>query len=94
MDGAFDHHLMDSHSIHHPEKPRLFSLQAPFRGEGRKFIGNDPDPPSFTICRTTASIGQGLMRSEMLIALAEWAVFFIGRFLDQTFSFYKIVGSL
>jgi hypothetical protein len=50
--------------------------------------------PSFTICQTTASIGQGLMRSEMLIALAEGAVFFVGRFFGQGFSLYKIVGSL
>jgi hypothetical protein len=86
---------MDSHSVHHPEKILLFfSLPTPLRGEGRKFIGNDPDPPSFTVCRTPASIGQGLMRSERLIALTEGAVFFIGRFFGRRFSLFKIVGSL
>jgi hypothetical protein len=95
MDGAFDHHFMDSHSIHHPEKPLLFFyLPTPIWREGRKFIGDDPYPPSFTICRATASIGQGLMRSEMLIALAKGAVFFIGRFFGQSFSLFKIMGSL
>jgi hypothetical protein len=94
MDGTFDHHFMDSHSIHHPEKPLLFSFQTPLWGEGRKFVGNDPYPPSLTICQTPASIGQGLMRSEMLIALTEGAVFLIRRFFYQSFSLYKIVGSL
>ena len=94
MDGVFDHHFMDPHSIHHPEKPRLFSLHTSVRGEGGKFIGNDPYPPSFTICRTTAPIGQGLMRREMLVALTEGAVFLIGRLFDQGFSPYEIVGSL
>jgi hypothetical protein len=86
---------MDSLSIHHPEKPLLFFyLPTPIWGEGRKFIGDDPYPPPFTICRATASIGQGLLRSEILIALTERAVFFIGRFFGQGFSLFKIVGSL
>jgi hypothetical protein len=94
MDGAFDHHFMDSHSIHHPEKALLFFyLPTPLWGEGRKFIGNDPYPPSFTICQTTTSIGQGLMRSDMLIALTERAAFFIGSFFDQSASLFKIMGS-
>ena len=51
MEGAFNHHFMNSHSIHHPEKPLfLLSLQTSFGEQGRESIGNDPDPPTFTIC--------------------------------------------
>ena len=94
MDRAFDHHFMESHSIHHPEKPRLFSLYASVRGEGGKSIGNNPYPPSFAICRATAPVGQGLMGREMFVAPAEGAVFLVRRFFNQSFSPHEIAGSL
>jgi len=80
MDRVFDHHFMGPHSIHHPEKPRLFSLHTSVRGEGGKSIGNNPYPPSFAICRATAPVGQGLMGREMFVAPAEGAVFLVRRF--------------
>jgi hypothetical protein len=86
---------MDSHSIHHPEKSLLlFSLQIPFWGKGRKFIGNDPNPPSFTIGGTSASISKGFWRSEMFIPWAKRAILSINRFIYSRFDLSKIVGSL
>src|SRR4030043_1592937 len=94
MEGAFDHHFMDSHSIHHPEKPLfLLSLQTSFWGEGRKFIGNDPDPPTLTICGGPGSIGEGFVRGEAFIAWTEGAIFFIGGFFNRWFCFFEVVRS-
>ena len=93
MDGVFDHHFVDPHSIHRPEKPRLFSLHTSVRGEGGKSIRNDPYPSSLAVRRTTAPVGQGLMRREMFVAFAEGAVFLIGRLFNRSSSPYEIVGS-
>jgi hypothetical protein len=95
MDRASDYHLMDSHSIHHPEKSLLlFSLQTPFWRKCRKFIGNNPDPPSFTICRTALSIGKGFMGGEVFVARAKRTVRFINGFFYGRFDLFKIVRSL
>src|SRR5208283_3365211 len=75
VDGTLDHYFMDADSIHHPEKPRPVPLQAPVQGEGRKPVGDHPDPPSSTIRRAAASIGERLVRSELLVTPAEGAVF-------------------
>jgi hypothetical protein len=81
MDRTSDDDLVNSHSIHQSEKSLLLlPLQTPFWRESRELIGDDPDPPSFTVGWSTTSIGKGFRRSEMLITRTKWAIFFIWRF--------------
>ena len=83
------------HSIHHPEKSLLLlPLQTSFWREGGELIGNDPDPPSFTVGWSTSSISKGFRRSEMFVAGTKRTVFFVGGLFNRGGGFFEIVRSL
>jgi hypothetical protein len=72
MPRRFDHHLMNTNSVHLIIDPFAFSVQLSFYPEGRELIGDDSKGPTWRIRRgPIISEGDDLRWGSVLIALTE-----------------------